>query len=392
MREAGNSAFTAQDDETALDCYNRALLAAPADPWDGQGEDMALAFANRSALYLRQGRLQDCLADTRMALKSGYPKHLKYKVLQRQAKCYCDLGNIQKAINNYREALTFLNYSKIHKDQKNQLLNDIQDAVDALQLRETETGECGAGQARTAFPVRAAPTFPRNPQFPALHRGLTVKYSSSRGRHVVATEDIKCGAFLGLEEPSLALLWSDQLVKHCSACFTPVLSLVPCYTCSAVVFCCQECRALAWNTYHQFECKAMEGLTSAYQNIFLAYRAVSQRPLRFFMENKNKFELHDVHRAAGCYEYEYESDSDSGVTESDSEDETHELDMPYRAEDYENMYNLVTHSSQRTEVDHLTLATSACLLLYYLKINNYFGSSASRESDRELSERKGFNP
>ena len=33
--------------QEALECYNQALLAAPADPWDGQGEDMALALANR---------------------------------------------------------------------------------------------------------------------------------------------------------------------------------------------------------------------------------------------------------------------------------------------------------------------------------------------------------
>ena len=53
LREAGNAAFTSRDDETAMKCYNEALLAAPADPWDGQGEDMALAFANRSALFFR---------------------------------------------------------------------------------------------------------------------------------------------------------------------------------------------------------------------------------------------------------------------------------------------------------------------------------------------------
>ena len=33
--------------QEALDCYNKALLAASADPRDEQGEDMALAFANR---------------------------------------------------------------------------------------------------------------------------------------------------------------------------------------------------------------------------------------------------------------------------------------------------------------------------------------------------------
>ena len=84
LRDAGNTAFTSQEDETALKCYNDALLAAPADPWDEQGEDMALAFANRSALYFRQKKFEDSFNDTKLALKCGYPKHLKYKVYQRR--------------------------------------------------------------------------------------------------------------------------------------------------------------------------------------------------------------------------------------------------------------------------------------------------------------------
>ena len=37
----GNTGFSSQDDDTALKCYNDALLAAPADPWDEQGLKIA---------------------------------------------------------------------------------------------------------------------------------------------------------------------------------------------------------------------------------------------------------------------------------------------------------------------------------------------------------------
>ena len=110
LRDAGNTAFTGQDDDTALKCYNDALLAAPADPWDDQGEDMALAFANRSALYFRQKKYSDSLNDTKLALKCGYPKHLKYKVYQRQAKCLYELGHFKEAKHSYRDGINFLNY------------------------------------------------------------------------------------------------------------------------------------------------------------------------------------------------------------------------------------------------------------------------------------------
>jgi len=391
MRDAGNSAFTSMDDELALKCYNEALLAAPADPWDGQGEDMALAFANRSALYMRQGKTKECLKDTSLAIKCGYPKHLKYKVYQRQAKCQCDLENFKEAKTNFREALKYLSSSKISKDQKNNLENEIQSAIDALQVKDDlETALLVSDSETKTIIVESkpdpVPNFLRNPKFPALHKSVTIKYDTRRGRHAMATEDIKCGTYLLYEEPTINFLWSEQLLTHCTYCFTPVTSLVPCFTCCLVVFCSPECRSKAWSSFHQFECKAMEAMTSMYQNIFVAYRAISQKPLRYFLDSRSKFSKYDHHRAAGCYEYEYESNSDSGDTEPESEDENYEIDIPYRSSDYENLYNLLTHSRKASEADHLAYSTSACLLLYYLKISNYFGSSASRDSDRELND------
>lgn len=392
MRDAGNSAFTAQDDELALKCYNEALLAAPADPWDGQGEDMALALANRSALYKRQDKIEECLKDTNLALKCGYPKHLKYKVYQRQAECLCDLGNFKEAKFNFREALNFLNVSKINRDQKNNVENKIQSQIDAIQIKddlETALKEAIPDTKSIIVTSKAdvIPNFLRNPKFPSLHKSVTIKYDSKRGRHAVATDDIKCGTYILYEEPTISFLWSEQLLTHCTYCFTPVASLIPCFTCCLVVFCSADCRTKAWNSFHQYECKALEAMTSMYQNIFVAYRAIAQKPLRYFLENQSKFTKYDHHRAAGCYEYEFESDSDdSGETEPDSEDETHEIDCAYRPIDYDNLYNLLTHSRKASEADHLAFSTSACLLLYYLKISNYFGSSASRESDRELND------
>ena len=75
-----------------------------------------------------------------------------------------------------------------------------------------------------------------------------------------------------------------------------------------------------------------------------------------------------------------------GDTEPESEDENHELSGAYEAQDYQNLYNLKTHSKNSSEADNLAMATSASLMLFYLKINNYFGFNASRDSERELNE------
>jgi len=386
LRDAGNTGFSSQDDDTALKCYNDALLAAPADPWDEQGEDMALAFANRSALYFRQKKFQSSLSDTRLALKCGYPKHLKYKVLQRQAKCLYELGHFKDAKHSYRDAISFMNFCKLNKDQKQNVLNDIQSSMDEIQIHDDTVEDKDCKKFVRESDTESGPNFSRNPKFPSLSKGLTVKYDSDRGRHVIATENIKCGSYLACEDPIVNYLWSENMLSHCSNCFKYVTSLVPCYTCCLVVFCSEKCRSEAWKSFHQYECKAVEAMTSAYQNIFLAYRAVAQKPLKYFLEHKKIFDVYDYHRGGGCYEYEYESDSESGDTEPESEDENHELSGAYEAQDYQNLYNLKTHSKNSSEADNLAMATSASLMLFYLKINNYFGFNASRDSERELNE------
>ena len=99
-----------------------------------------------------------------------------------------------------------------------------------------------------------------------------------------------------------------------------------------------------------YECKAVEAMNSAYQNIFVAYRAISQRPLKYFLDIRAEIEDYDHHRGGGCYDYEYESDSESGDTEPESEDEDHQLDGPYTQDDYINFYNLLKHSGMRIHV------------------------------------------
>ena len=131
-------------------------------------------------------------------------------------------------------------------------------------------------------------------------------------------------------------------------------------------------------------------MVSAYQNVFVAYRVISQKPLKYFLDHKSLFDNYDHHRGGGCYEYEYEDDSESGDSEPESEDESHEISGPYRGDDYQNLFNLLSHSNTSTEADKLAFATSASLMLHYLKINNYFGFNSSRESDRELNDNEAF--
>lgn len=74
----------------------------------------------------------------------------------------------------------------------------MQSAIESIESKE-KSGKVPEQNSREEIQEGKRPIFPRNPSFPALHRGLTVKYDRARGRHVVASEHIKCGTYLALE-------------------------------------------------------------------------------------------------------------------------------------------------------------------------------------------------
>ena len=106
-----------------------------------------------------------------------------------------ELGDFTQAKVNFNNAINFLNFSKINKEQKQSLHAEIQAAIEAIEERSDKSSSTPGEDAQED----RKPIFSRNSAFPSLYRGLTVKYDSARGRHVVATEHIKCGTYLALE-------------------------------------------------------------------------------------------------------------------------------------------------------------------------------------------------
>jgi hypothetical protein len=67
-------------------------------------------------------------------------------------------------------------------------------------------------------------------------------YYIFQGRHAVATDDIKTGEIIGIEEPVVHFLYPERLLSNCTNCFAPVIIPVPCFGCSGIVFCSKNCR------------------------------------------------------------------------------------------------------------------------------------------------------
>ena len=104
FRKLGNEHFVAKRYEEALLNYNESIRYAPRvlDSEDGMDNDLALSYANRSAVFFHMNEYRSSLSDIDRALKFGYPKHLRHKLVERKLNCLMRLEWFQ-------EALSFLN-------------------------------------------------------------------------------------------------------------------------------------------------------------------------------------------------------------------------------------------------------------------------------------------
>ncbi|KAL0131088.1 hypothetical protein PUN28_002582 [Cardiocondyla obscurior] len=137
---------------------------------------------------------------------------------------------------------------------------------------------------------QALPTIDGKP-----HRHLTscsdsveLLFDETKGRHLVATRDIRPGTVLIVDRPFSFSTDPPALDRNCLHCHA-TLKLedsikIPCRNCQTVVFCTEACRKEAWETYHRYECSVFNHffknpLNNACQQtsyLLLAYRTTIQ--------------------------------------------------------------------------------------------------------------------
>lgn len=62
----------------------QAVISAPCDLETGKSKDLSVALANRSAVLFSLKAYPMALDDIRLALESGYPEDLKFKLIDRK--------------------------------------------------------------------------------------------------------------------------------------------------------------------------------------------------------------------------------------------------------------------------------------------------------------------
>ena len=111
LREKGNLCYAQGEAESALNLYNQSLQFAPNDE-DEETRDLAITYANRSAVWVDKNELNLAIRDADFAFEADYPKDLHYKLYERKGFCLTGLGRKDEA----KEALN-LAQSHLHKKQ-----------------------------------------------------------------------------------------------------------------------------------------------------------------------------------------------------------------------------------------------------------------------------------
>lgn len=376
-REDGNAAYQEGKYELAILLYTEAMRYAPCNPVLLEGEALALAAANRSAAFFQMKQYQQAIEDIEISVSAGYPANGLYKLYIRQCKCELELGRIIRAQAAFDQAVEAIEWSGLKKQMRSDLTVNLQEAFITLAKQVEADGGPAASRAgpadiddpahplaereRLAVPVRwHVPDPARHARLPSASGAVAVRHESGVGRHVVATRDIAPGEILFLESPIVSTLCDEHFESICVVCLHYTAAPLPCPTCSDASFCSLACRRHALATFHKYECR----LTHVFNQtgisnlplLLMAFRAVSQRSLEQFLEDKDRLT---------------------------SPDNRFGVDVPYDPSDYATLFNLCTHSERREEYDTFTKTTFACFLLRCLQEVGYFKTRPGLELTSE---------
>ncbi|KAK4298803.1 hypothetical protein Pmani_028882 [Petrolisthes manimaculis] len=367
-KEAGNRCFGRKNNIEALKLYSQAVVKAPvpsgkywklikecADP--KKMTLYAICLANRSAALYHLREYRYCVKDIDEALEHHYPRELKYKLFKRKARLMSHMKQHIEARDAFRQALKWLDWAKMEREKRIDIQTELQ-----KWLKLYETGKVvknldipeSLTEPSLMVPVL---TDGSNELFPSLSKKVEVHYDNNMGRFAVALEDIEPGETLVTELPYSSVLNREEYGTHCQKCFKITKAPIPCKKCSSVLFCSAECRQAS--LFHTIECPILDLLVGSGMSIncFLAFRALTQSPLSFFLNLRDK------------------------LTEENPEETANSKEV-YDPTDFLRFYRLVCHSQHRTPEDFFHRTIMVCFWLKALKKTKFFEGKGSGSSDK----------
>lgn len=223
-RNEGNSLYKVGKGEEkfhdAIIAYNKSLCFS--EPGSKQ---RALAYGNRSAVYLEIGLFDECLQNIQLALESNHPEPEKLR--DRSTRC--------------------------------------------LEAKKNSTPDVLRKERADLFKLSYEP----NKKYPSIVACLELRKDKKFGRYIVSNRDLKPGDIISVEEPVFTSIEVDESrYRRCILCLqTKKHSLVPCEGCTfseltlcfcsnfannsyfSAMFCSEKCKRFSMENFHGEFCK-----------------------------------------------------------------------------------------------------------------------------------------
>ena len=351
-RTAGNQAFQKKKDQEAVNLYSEAVFSSGVATDDGK-KDCSLALANRSAVWIKLKKYEECLDDINAAIYFKYPQNMLYKLVDRKAKCQAALGQVDDAKTSYNRVILLLKQSNIEVDKQEVWKKDIASELEKLKAAKNKPEE----KKDPNLFLKSV-----NKTIPQFSDAVELAYNPLVGRHGTATRDIEAGEVVMVDTSLSTHLTCGTRLTNCTHCMKTINMTTgkPSPLIVTARFCCMDCLLLAMESYHPVEAKINiekmfwnkkeERFEEMSGNILLTYRSVTQMPLQFFLDNTDYDNVNDMF----------------GVEFSNPEDTLH-------YSDYKNLFNLTAHRDRKTKDELLSLSIRTAIFLVLLRHGGYLG-------------------
>lgn len=193
LRMQGNMKYRVGEISAAMNLYNRSLCFAKPS-----SENIALAYASRSACFFQLKMYREALIDIELAKDAKISERILPKLEER-------------------------------KQQSLKLMDSLE-------------------------PSRQNPmklSYQADRQYPCMAKVLEIQKNEQFGRHLVARQDIPAGQTILIESDFVSMRSNnDELV--CYTCFRSKVNFIACSQCPDVAFCSNDC--IVQNATHKWEC------------------------------------------------------------------------------------------------------------------------------------------
>lgn len=197
--------------------------------------DVAILFANRSAVLYHMEHYDVALKEIERAINAGYPKEMLYKLKERKARCLLAKKNHKEAMHAFQEDIKALDDSKIPLENRMKLERDAQIMIKMLQKTLVMEEKATAAMKNAKKPEREDEAIKKKQVEHFVSDSLTFDFNELEGRFAKAGKDIKLGTYLVQEKPFASCLLQKYCQTHCQLCFKRTDVPIACSNCSDVV-------------------------------------------------------------------------------------------------------------------------------------------------------------